>query len=153
MAQQNIETNKREKLLESLSKLADEFLDNEWVTVCKRMGFDSAHFLPNYEGKCRRVHGHHWGVEIAVLGPINKNTGMVIDFTILSNFLLQIKENLDHHLLNDVIENPTAENIVLYVRDKLGEQSWGIDPKSVRWIKVWESEDSYAMWEDHAILP
>ena len=48
-------------------------------------GFDSAHFLKGYNGKCSNIHGHHWRVEI-VVGKIDLNTdeqtrGMVVDFS------------------------------------------------------------------------
>ena len=123
--------------------------DTRFLTVCKKADFAAAHYLPNYNGKCRNLHGHLWTIEIAVAGPLSKETGMVVDFTILSNLLKQVVASLDHTLLNDKIENPTAENIALYIEQKYNEQDWGFGKDiSLRWIKVWETPDSMAMLEE-----
>ncbi len=46
--------------------------------------FDSAHFLANYEGKCRNIHGHRWVVDVEVksesLQAGGQLDGMIIDF-------------------------------------------------------------------------
>lgn len=116
------------------------------MIVAKRIGFDAAHYLPRYSGKCGQVHGHHWVVEIGIQGKADYWTGMVVDFGELKAFLMQIKEKLDHKLVNDILENPTAENICLYIRDKFWEQSWGLEELKLEWVKVWETEDSYVEW-------
>jgi len=128
-----------------VKEFKDMLGDKEWMTVSKKVRFDAAHFLPNYIGKCQNLHGHSWSIEIAVEGPVDEHSGMVVDFTILSTFLKGICNTFDHTLLNGKIPNPTAENIVKYIK----EQSTinGIGGKGLRWIKVWESEDSMAMWE------
>ena len=114
------------------------------MIVAKSIEFDAAHFLPNYPGKCVNMHGHRFLIELGVSGQVDEVTGMVIDFTVLKMFLVQIKENLDHHLLNDVIPNPTAENICRYVKYKYYEQDWGFGDVKLDFIRVWETEDSYA---------
>lgn len=118
----------------------------EEMTVVKRISFDAAHFLPNYEGKCKNMHGHHWVVELGVKGPVDPETGMVIDFSILGGLLGTLKNKLDHTLLNDTIPNPTAENLCSYVKDfeagVLEEEGF-----KLTFIKVWETEDSYAVLE------
>ncbi len=114
------------------------------MTVAKRVSFDAAHFLPDYPGKCANMHGHHWIVELAIEGEVNKNTGMVIDFVLLKRFLNYIKEIFDHTLINDTISNPTAENICWYIGEKILDDDWGFNPH-YKWIKVWETEDSYAL--------
>ena len=35
-------------------------------TVSVQAHYDAAHFLRNYEGKCERLHGHRYVVEVAV---------------------------------------------------------------------------------------
>ncbi len=114
------------------------------MTVVKSISFDAAHFLPDYKGKCSNTHGHHWIVELAIEGEVNKNTGMVIDFALLNGFLKHIEDQLDHTLINDTIPNPTAENICLFVADELRGDDWGFAP-NWKFIKVWETENSYAL--------
>lgn len=112
------------------------------MIVAKRVSFDAAHFLPHYEGKCNQTHGHHWVVELAVEGPVDTD-GMVVDFTVLKGFLQGIVDEFDHKLLNDLIQNPTAENICLYIKEEFGR--WVTWAGKLAWVKVWETEDSIAM--------
>ncbi len=129
--------------------VGEPWVNPDFITVAKKIDFSAAHFLPNYEGKCRNLHGHTWTVEIAVKGPVLLESGMVVDFTWLSSALKSITYMLDHHLINDKIPNPTAENIAFWVRDKFRNE-WLQGPDSsiqLRWVKVWESLDSMAMWE------
>lgn len=116
------------------------------LLVSKRISFDAAHFLPNYEGPCRNIHGHHWKVELAVKGEVNED-GMVIDFAELKKFLSFVEETFDHKLINNIITNPTAENIALWIEDKF--KLWETDIRlnkriniSFAHIRVWETEDS-----------
>lgn len=119
------------------------------MIVAKSMDFCAAHFLPNYEGKCRNLHGHNWKVELAVEGEVDVDSGMVIDFTLLNQFLKEkVEGRFDHALVNDVIENPTAENIAS--RIKLSWDLWreeNCPSVCLAWIKVWESGDAFAMVE------
>ena len=115
------------------------------MIISKKISFDAAHRLPNYDGKCANLHGHHWIVELAVRGEVSKETGMVVDFTLLKEFLESIRNTFDHHLVNEIIENPTAENICKYIFNRY----WSGDCKlpillSLEFIRVWETEDSYA---------
>ena len=116
------------------------------MIVSKRVSFDAAHFLPNHPGKCRNVHGHHWVIELGVEGDINNKTGMVVDFSKLKHCLESITEDLDHTLLNEVLDNPTAENLCLYVRDRVGSigKFFSVGLSTVKFIRIWETEDSYA---------
>ncbi|MGA9098800.1 MAG: 6-carboxytetrahydropterin synthase QueD, partial [Methanotrichaceae archaeon] len=72
--------------------------------------FDAAHSLPGYQGKCANLHGHTYKVEVVIEGPIGEN-GFVMDFFQLKKILNSVLEDLDHSNLNDLLPNPTAENI------------------------------------------
>jgi 6-pyruvoyltetrahydropterin/6-carboxytetrahydropterin synthase len=114
--------------------------------VVKRTSFDAAHFLPNYEGKCHEMHGHHWLVDLGVIGDPDPISGMVIDFSFLNKFLKDVVvETLDHHTVNDTVSNPTAENIAHWILKKFRIH---LGPKlpfcSLSLIRVWETENSYA---------
>ena len=116
------------------------------MIVCKRVSFDAAHFLPNYPGKCENLHGHTWTVELGVSGEVDPKTGMVVDFKWLSEALENILDSFDHHLLNNIIDNPTAENIALYIQDKFVDE-WiqgPSEPVQFEFIRVWETPDSFA---------
>lgn len=113
------------------------------ATVVKRVSFAAAHFLPNYSGKCKNLHGHTWSIELGVSGIVDKESGFVIDFSELKEGLQPILDSFDHHLLNDIIANPTAENIARFIFDKIVYFLRGRGLK-VKFVRVWETEDSYA---------
>jgi len=115
------------------------------MIVSKKVSFDAAHFLPNYEGKCKNLHGHHWVVEVAVSGSIMEEHGFVVDFSRLKNWLVEnVVGEFDHTLLNGRLENPTAENIALAIKEQFEDTGWSISADiKLAWIKVWETEDSY----------
>jgi len=98
---------------------------------------DAAHLLPDYDGPCRRLHGHSWKVIVELDGDINPETGMVIDFREIKKII----DALDHRYLNDFIGYPSAENLVNYFIDRfLALKLQNIEKVLVR---VYESEDCF----------
>ncbi len=51
--------------------------------VTRSFSFEAAHQLPWHPGKCRRLHGHNYRLEVTVQGPVGEN-GVVMDFDDLS---------------------------------------------------------------------
>lgn len=104
--------------------------------------FAAAHSLRDYEGKCEKLHGHNWNVEIAVSGTKLDKSGMVLDFKILRENLSLVLNELDHEHLNEVeyfkVNNPTSENLSRYIFEKLEIllKSYGV---KVNRITVWET--------------
>lgn len=98
--------------------------------------FDAAHKLIGYKGKCARLHGHTWKVEVFVTGKRLKND-VLIDFQVLREKLGEITDKLDHVFLNNIkdIGNPTVENICKYIFERLALPE---DVKLER-VRVWES--------------
>lgn len=87
--------------------------------VTKTFTFDSAHFLTNYYGKCERMHGHTYTLEVTLEGDVQSN-GLIIDFVVLKRMVKKhVLDKLDHQTLNDVIENPSAERVILWVWEQL----------------------------------
>jgi 6-pyruvoyltetrahydropterin/6-carboxytetrahydropterin synthase len=105
--------------------------------------FDAAHNILASNGKCERLHGHTWKIEILVIGEKEESTGMVIDFNVLKANLQEIAEKLDHTYLNEITEigNPTSENISKYAFDYLKKAipNW----VKLEKVRVWESPKSW----------
>lgn len=91
--------------------------EKEFYICTKTFTFDSAHFLPEYVGKCGILHGHTWEIQISIYGEKLNDKKMLIDFNEIKFYVDQLQEMLDHKVLNDVIEEPTAENIAKYIYD------------------------------------
>ena len=102
--------------------------------------FDAAHFLTNYEGKCKNIHGHRWGIILSINGE--SLNGMVVDFNIIKKDLKELCDYFDHsfivekdslkpelfNMLNEefllrvVPFRTTAENFSKYFYDELSRK-------------------------------
>ncbi len=140
------------------------------IRVTKEFGFETAHVLDNYDGKCKNIHGHSYKLYVTILGetisdPSNIKNGMVMDFgdlkKIVNNLII---DNFDHALVinkshyekigpidNSVIERlfltdyqPTCENMV-YHFSKIIKPALPNNIK-LKKIKLYETATSYAEW-------
>ncbi len=107
------------------------------VKVSRRAHFNAAHRLfrkdwsdeRNQEvfGKCSNphYHGHNYELVVGVTGPIDPETGFVIDMKVLKDLIrVEVEDYMDHKNLNEEVEefktlNPTAENIAVVIYNRL----------------------------------
>ncbi len=102
--------------------------------------FDAAHFLSNYNGKCKNIHGHRWRVIATIKGEVMD--GMLVDFNIFKKDLKAICDYFDHTFIvevgslesdlydrlcelfeiRDVDFRTTAENFSKYFFDELNKK-------------------------------
>ena len=105
--------------------------------------FSAAHKLPNYDGPCHDLHGHTWKTVFVLEGPVRED-GMVCDFKIIKKLL---DSHLpDHQFLNDLVENPTAENLAQYLFNKIDPQL-AEHQLTLQSVEVWESDNAAAIVE------
>jgi len=93
------------------------------MQVRKTFRFEAAHVLPHHPGNCSRLHGHSYRLEVAVDGAVRTSgpaQGMVEDFDEIGRIVRErIVDALDHASLNDFMPNPTSENIVVWIWERL----------------------------------
>jgi len=93
------------------------------MDIFKSFTLEAAHRLPNVPAghKCARVHGHSFRVELHVSGEVGADTGWVMDFGDIKAAFRPLYDQLDHHYLNDIdgLDNPTSENLAIWIWDKL----------------------------------
>ena len=93
------------------------------VTLLHEFRFEAAHRLPNVPPghKCARLHGHSFRIEVAVTGPVDPQTGWLVDFAVLERAWAPLYDRLDHHHLNEVdgLENPTSEILARWIWDRM----------------------------------
>lgn len=107
------------------------------VKVSRKAHFNAAHRLyrPDWDfernqevfGKCNnpQYHGHNYELIVSVTGPIDPETGYVIDMKDLKDLIKsEVEEHMDHKNLNEQVTefrqlNPTAENIAVVIWNRL----------------------------------
>ncbi len=110
------------------------------LLVTKEFVFDAAHQLPDYDGKCERLHGHTWKLHVTVRSQVNPKSGIAYDFVKLKKIVMErVIDVLDHSFVNDYLEHPSAENLCLFVWEKCKDLP-------LYEVKVWETPTSFATY-------
>lgn len=66
------------------------------LIIEKEFRFEASHVLPKHPGKCARLHGHSWVLRIAVRGPVDPESGFVLDYAELKKCVQPTIDLLDH---------------------------------------------------------
>ena len=137
-------------------------------TLISEASFDSAHFLAQYEGKCRNIHGHRWTIKVEIFGEKlqeeGNERGMLIDFGKLKTELKKLADFYDHAFIIEkntmreitlnalkedgfrIIEvefRPTAENFAKNFFDYFKEKGF-----SIKNISVYETPNNCAVYSE-----
>ncbi len=112
-------------------------------------GFDAAHQLKGYKGKCENIHGHNWKVEVEVISEKLNEIGIALDFKELKKNVDEVIFQLDHTFINQIPPftqiNPSSENIARWIymslKDKLNTT-----PVKLYSVTVWESDYASATY-------
>lgn len=133
----------------------------EIVTVSRKAHFNATHRLhnPNWDddrnervfGKCNNenYHGHNYNLIVKVTGPVDPDTGYVIDLGHLSKIIKEhVEERYDHkNLYLDVDDfkdlNPSAENIAIKIWHILKDK---VDPSFDLSIELYETERNFVFY-------
>jgi 6-pyruvoyltetrahydropterin/6-carboxytetrahydropterin synthase len=111
------------------------------LLVSKDFYFDAAHNLPRYAGKCEHLHGHTFRLRVTLKAPLDTWSGMAFDFMEMKRIVDErIVKILDHAYINEIIANPSAEFISVWVWRKLGDLP-------LHEIKVWETPTSFVTYQ------
>jgi len=111
--------------------------------------FSAAHQLKGYRGKCERLHGHNWKVQVHVIAEKLNEIDIAIDFHEMKSLTNEVVSALDHSVLNEIFpfteKNPSSENIAKWVYDSLSKK---IQNETIQLsaVTVWESENASATY-------
>jgi 6-pyruvoyltetrahydropterin/6-carboxytetrahydropterin synthase len=113
-----------------------DYRDSLMYQLSQKFHFDAAHTLRrdiDAQGS-RRVHGHTYQCEISFSGEVNPKTGMVMDLGVLRQAIVQVRDALDHHFLDEVvgIGIPTLENLCKYIHAQISPQV-----QQITSVRVW----------------
>ncbi|HEV2981076.1 MAG TPA: 6-carboxytetrahydropterin synthase [Solirubrobacteraceae bacterium] len=146
------------------SELREETVDADGATgaprtilVSRRATFNAAHQLfdpclsdeanERLFGKCARLHGHNYVLEVVVGGELDNSTGYVLDLKRLADIIDQrIVRDVDHRNLNTDVawldgRIPTAENLALACWERIRPE---LPEGSLRSVRVWETDKNWA---------
>jgi 6-pyruvoyltetrahydropterin/6-carboxytetrahydropterin synthase len=136
------------------------------VRVTRRLHFNAAHRLyrPDWSdarnaevfGACSNPHGHghNYEIDVTVEGPVDPETGYVMDLGILKAVVNEaVVDQVDHRNLNVEVPwlagtNPTTENFVVAIWDRLSPRIPA--PVRLHRIVLWETPRNYVEYEGPA---
>ena len=111
--------------------------------------FAAAHQLRGYKGRCEKLHGHNWKVQVYVLAERLNELDLAIDFHELKRLAEEVISPLDHSFLNDIFpfteKNPSSENIAKWIYDSL-KKRFSESDVDLAAVSVWESETASATY-------
>lgn len=128
------------------------------VSVSRKAHFNAAHRLYNQNwddeknlavfGKCSNphFHGHNYELIVSITGPINPDTGFVMNLDLLKEIIFdQVEQYLDHKNLNlEVAEfknlNPTVENISVVIWNRIREK---LNPDLLLKVTLYETPRNF----------
>lgn len=87
--------------------------------LSKQFRFEAAHTLQRSVDAepSRRIHGHSYRAEVAVRGPADPATGMVVDLGLFERAIEEARDGLDHRFLDEVsgLGPATMENLSAWI--------------------------------------
>jgi 6-pyruvoyltetrahydropterin/6-carboxytetrahydropterin synthase len=106
--------------------------------------FSAAHRLPYYSGPCSRMHGHNYKLHVVIEGTPNPKTGMIQDFDEIRRQVFEsVVVRCDHHNLNDFMDNPTGENLLVWMWQELKPIMTGLKE-----LRLWETPEYCITYRD-----
>jgi 6-pyruvoyltetrahydropterin/6-carboxytetrahydropterin synthase len=127
------------------------------ILVSRRESFNAAHQLSDPRlsddenerlfGKCARLHGHNYVLEVVVGGQLDPSTGYVLDLKRLADIIDRcVIRDVDHRNLNTDVpwlegRIPTAENLALACWERIRPE---LPEGSLRSVRVWETDKNWA---------
>lgn len=109
--------------------------------------FNAAHRLPFYQGPCFHTHGHNYKLLVYVEGPVDPKTGLSIDFVRVKELVREhVLDQIDHNDLNRVLDNPTAENVVVWMWQRLQPELRGLKE-----MQLYETADAAVIYRGEPI--
>lgn len=133
------------------------------VTIARKVYFSSGHRYYNPRlseeenkqlfGKAFSVHGHghNFILEAYINGPVDPDSGVVINLIEIDNLLKMVTDPFDHHFVNtdvpyfqDII--PSTENMAVYFYNEVKKN---LPKQNLKLLKVRLYEGEF-MWVDYA---
>lgn len=135
---------------------------NNGPLIARRRTFSTAHFYEQKKftpeqnravfGACYTPygHGHNYTLEMFVEGPIDSETGLVVNVTDLDVILKKVTADFDHHHISfdvpafrDVV--PTTENLISHFFNEIEKSLGALHPTlKLNRVRLYETDEIWA---------
>ena len=106
------------------------------LEITKSFQFEAAHFQPNAPAghPNARLHGHSFHADVSLAGSPDPVHGMIRNLDDVELALGEVRQALDHRLLNEVagLDRPTMESLCLWIFERLERSLPEISAVTVR---------------------
>lgn len=106
------------------------------TTLYREFTVEAGRFLPrlNAEHPCAHMHGHTFVIQVHVTARPDAEQGWIMDFAELDNRIQNVRQALDHKVLNDIagLENPTTELLARWIWERLAPNLPGLSRIVIR---------------------
>lgn len=110
--------------------------------------FEAAHTTGTNEA-CQSIHGHSYRLRVTLEGTPDPLTGYMVDFDVVQAIVQEkVLSKVDHSFLNDLIVNPTSENIILWVWQQLEGHLDGLFE-----LALWETLENCIIYRGEPVGP
>lgn len=91
------------------------------VRLVRRFGIEAAHTNPAGPSRCHALHGHSYRIDVVVDGPVDPDTGWLIDYGDIAQAFEEIHLALDHRKLNSVpdLEDASLAGLRTWMKTRL----------------------------------
>ena len=133
----------------------------EWFSASHRLNSTQLSDQENriVFGKCNGLngHGHNYKLEVTVFGPVNSQTGMVMNMSDLKSNIQSVLDLVDHKNLDLDVDFfrtrgivSTTENLSIFIWHELSQR---IPHNLLHEIKLWETEKNVVVYRGELSKP
>lgn len=136
------------------------------LTLERSYGFSASHLYRRPEwseaenvrrfGRCANLpgHGHNYRLTVWLTGPVDPETGFLIDLGVLDETVgREVLDRVDHQHLNAALPEfvpgadiPTGENLVAWIAERLVAALAGVSRARLERVRLAEDENLAAEW-------
>tara|TARA_B100000029_G_C17284087_1_gene854504 strand:- start:4 stop:360 length:357 start_codon:yes stop_codon:yes gene_type:complete len=92
------------------------------------------------------MHGHSYKLQVLVEGSPDSDTGMVVDFYDIEESVGPVVRELNGTCLNDRLENPTAEAIVVWLWQQIRPELAVLSE-----LRLWETDSCFVTYRGEPV--
>lgn len=114
--------------------------------ITKIFKFCAAHYIDTLQNghKCKKLHGHNFEAHFTFASKKLDAHGFIVDVCSVDVLKRYINNVLDHSTLNDVVKQPSSENLAKHLFELAKHHGFPIEK-----VKIVETDTIYAEYSDN----